>query len=121
MANTFCHIELNTDNAGRAKEYYGQLFTWAMEEVPMPGHPPYTMLKTGAEPGGGIQVKPMPEAPNMWLVYVAVDDIDATVKKSEKLGGKTIVPKMPIPGMGTLAILEDPTGAHFAIWKGDKP
>jgi len=115
MPNDFCHIELNTDDTGKARAFYSGLFpTWRMEEEKdVHG---YTMIRPDAGPSGGIMKKPMPEAPNMWLVYVQVDDVAARADKAAKLGGKIIVPKTPIPGMGFFSIVADPTGAAFGIW-----
>lgn len=116
MTNDFCHIELNTDDVGKVKEFYGGLFAWQLQDVPMGDHGTYTMIKPGSGPGGGIQKKPMPEAPSMWLTYIAVESVDATLEKAQKLGGKVIVPKTPIPDMGWLGIVADPTGAVFGVW-----
>ena len=116
MPNEFCHMELNTDDVGKAKKFYGGLFEWKLEDMPMGPGMTYTMITTGEGAGGGMQKKPMAEAPNAWLVYVQVGDVDAAVAKATKLGGKVIVPKTPIPEMGHFAILTDPTGAAFGIW-----
>jgi predicted enzyme related to lactoylglutathione lyase len=57
-----------------------------------------------------------PVPPN-WLVYFASDDVDATAAKAAKAGGKTIVPPGDIPDMGRFAVLADPQGAVFAIFR----
>ncbi len=116
MKNDFCHIELNTDDVAKVKEFYGTLFSWKIEDMDMGGMK-YTSITPGEGPGGGIMKKPMPEAPNMWLVYVKVDKVEAALKKVEKLGGKIIVPRTPIPTMGFFSIIQDPTGAAFGIWE----
>jgi predicted enzyme related to lactoylglutathione lyase len=90
MANPFCHIELATDHPERARAFYGALFSWTFEVMPM-GHGPYIMLQTGEGPGGGIMGKPMPEAPTAWMPYVQVDDLDATMLKVGELGGQIVV------------------------------
>ena len=56
MANPFVHIELSTDNPGKAKEFYGKLFKWGIEDMPMPDGT-YTMVKPGEGPGGGMMKK----------------------------------------------------------------
>ena len=61
--------------------------------------------------------KPMAEAPNMWLPYVQVDSVEATVKKARQLGAKVIVDKTPIPQMGAFAVLSDPAGAPIGVWE----
>ncbi len=119
MKNDFCHMELNTDNVGKAKEFYGTLFSWKLEDMDMGEGKMYTMINTGKEPGGGIMQKPMPEAPTAWLVYVQVDKVDAALKKVEKLGGTVVVPRMKIPNMGAFAIIQDPTGGTIGIWEAE--
>jgi hypothetical protein len=117
MNNIFCHVELNTDDPGKAKEFYGALFNWKFQDMPMGPHV-YTGLDTGGKPGGGIQKKPMPEAPTQWLTYVHVENVTATLEKAVKLGGTVVVPRTEIPNMGHFGILVDPTGAPMGLWEG---
>jgi uncharacterized protein len=119
MANPFVHIELTTDNLGKAKEFYGKLFSWNLEDMPMPDGT-YTMIKAGEGPGGGMMAKPAPEVPTAWLPYVQVDSVEETVAKTKKLGGKVMKDKTPIPGMGAFAILLDPTGGAIGVWEMTK-
>lgn len=116
MKNEFCHIELTTDDVGKAKEFYGGLFSWKFEDVDMGGQT-YTMINPGAGPGGGIMKKPMPDAPTAWVSYVMVEKVDATLKMAAKLGGKVIVPKTAIPNMGSFGIILDPTGGCLGVWE----
>ena len=55
-----------------------------------------------------------PELPNHWMVYFAVDDVDATAAKCLELGGQVPVPPTDIPP-GRFAVLNDPQGGHFSI------
>jgi predicted enzyme related to lactoylglutathione lyase len=112
----FVHLELSTDNVKKAKSFYSKLFGWEMNDIAMPGGE-YTMLAL-QNPGGAMQKKPMPEAPTMWLPYIAVDDVKKTVAAAEKSGGKAMAPYFEVEGFGEGAILMDPTGAAFGIWHG---
>ena len=76
MANPFVHVELNTTDLDKAKGFYGQLFAWELEDVPMGGES-YTLIKVGQGTGGGMMKHPVPGAPSAWLAYVLVDDIQA--------------------------------------------
>jgi len=116
MANPFVHVELNTTDTAAAKAFYGKLFDWQLEDMPMPNGT-YTMIKVGDGTGGGIVKHPMPGAPSMWLAYVLVDDIEAATRKAKSLGAKVKQDVMEVMGVGSLSILEDPTGATFALWK----
>jgi uncharacterized protein len=120
MANEFCHIELNTDDVAKVKKFYSGLFTWRYQDMKMGPGMKYTMLKAGKGPGGGMQKKPMPKAPSAWLVYVQVRSVKSTLSKVTRLGGRVIVPEMPIPGMGTMGVIQDPTGAHLGVWAPER-
>jgi predicted enzyme related to lactoylglutathione lyase len=118
MTNRFVHLELNTDDVGKAAGFYKKLFKWKM--TPMKGMP-YTMIDTGSkESGAGLQKKPMPEVPTMWLPYVEVDSVKKTVAKAQRLGATIHLEFMPIPGQGAMGIFSDPTGASIGVWEAEK-
>ena len=116
MANPFVHVELNTTDVAKAKGFYSKLFDWKLEDLPMEGGT-YTLIHVGEGTGGGLMKHPMPGAPSMWLAYVLVDDVDAATKKVKALGGTVMKDKTEVIGMGWLAIIVDPTGAHLGLWK----
>jgi predicted enzyme related to lactoylglutathione lyase len=115
----FVHLELNTDNVKKAKTFYTKLFGWQATDMEMPGGP-YTMLQL-QNPGGAMMKKPMAEAPSAWVPYIAVDDVKKTVAAAEKNGGKAMQPYFEVPGMGEGAVLVDPSGAPFGIWRSKMP
>ncbi len=119
MANTFVHNELNTQDVGKAKEFYGKLFDWKLEDMPgSPGNT-YTLISSGDKSIGGIMQHPMPGAPSLWISYVLVDDIHAATAKAKSLGATAIKEAQEVPKMGWFSILLDPTGACFAIWQAN--
>ena len=117
MPNAFCHMELNTTDPAQAKAFYGKLFDWTLEDVPMGEHGNYTLIKPGAGPGGGMMKHPIPGAPSTWLLYIAVDDVHASTKKAQSLGATVLKDVSEVPGMGHFSILLDPTGAPLALWQ----
>ena len=119
MANPFVHVELNTTDMSKAKTFYGSLFNWTLEDVPMPGGD-YTMIKVGEGTGGGIMKHPVPGAPSAWLAYVLVDDIAAATKKAKSLGANVMKDVTEVMGMGSLSIIIDPTGAALGLWQPNK-
>jgi hypothetical protein len=52
------------------------------------------------------------------VVYIGTDDIEASLAKVEKLGGKTVTPKSEIPGMGWFALFTDPSGNLVGLFAG---
>ena len=116
MANTFVHNELNTTDVTKAKGFYGKLFDWKLEDVPMEGMT-YTMIKVGDGTVGGIMASPVPGAPSFWLSYVIVDDIGASTAKAKSLGATVMRDVTEVMDMGWLSIIVDPTGAALGLWK----
>jgi uncharacterized protein len=119
MANSFCHVELNTNDVKGAKDFYSKLFDWKLEDMDSPGGG-YTMIRVGEGTGGGMMKNPIPGAPSFWLAYVLVDDIQTSTKKAKSLGANVMKDVTEIPGFGWFSVLADPTGAHFALWKPKK-
>ena len=118
MANSFVHVELNTSDVAKAKSFYGALFNWKLEDMPMDGGDIYTMIDPGGGTGGGMMKHPMPGAPSAWLAYVSVDDVRASTQKAVELGATLIRDVTEIPDYGSFSIFQDPTGAVLALWQG---
>jgi uncharacterized protein len=116
MANPFVHVELNTNDAAKAKAFYSKMFDWKMEDIPMDWGT-YTMIGVGDGTGGGLMKNPIPNAPSFWLSYVLVDDIHAATKKAKSLGATVCKDVTEVPNMGWLSIIADPTGAMLGLWK----
>lgn len=118
VANPFVHVELNTPDPTKAKEFYSKLFEWQLEDMGNPAVPDaaYTMIKVGTGTGGGI-MKQIPGGPAGWLAYVAVDDIHAATEKAKSLGGKVMKDVTEVPGMGWFSFIQDPTGAILGLWQ----
>lgn len=114
MPNAFAHIELTTVDLKAAKTFYGKVFAWKLTD--MPGMP-YTMIDVGGGTGGGMQPKPMPEAPTGWMPYVQVESVKKTVSKAQKAGATVLLPFQAIGEMGAIGVFADPQGAVIGIWE----
>ncbi len=112
----FVWYDLITDNKDAALAYYSGLFGWTTQTWEGEGHD-YTMLQNGEKQFGGFMAKQNPQAPNAWLAYIQVDNVDASVIKQTKMGGTTIVPGTDIPNVGRFAVVQDPQGAAFAVYQ----
>ena len=111
MPNPVAYFELGGRNASDLREFYTRLFDWKIKPFTPPvavGDYFHIEPVEGGIAGGILQTTDdMP--PNYVMVYVSVDDIQACLDKAESLGGKTIVPRMPIPDdMGHIAVFLDP-------------
>ena len=50
-------------------------------------------------------------------MYVATDDVDASVERATSTGATTVTEPMDIPTVGRMAIVADPTGAVIGLYK----
>jgi predicted enzyme related to lactoylglutathione lyase len=116
MANPFVHVELNTTDVDKAKAFYGKLFEWTLEDIPMGDSGAYTLINVGKGTGGGMMKQLIPGAASAWLPYVEVQDIKAATKKAQSLGAKIMKDVTEVMDMGWLSILVDPTGAMLGLW-----
>lgn len=121
MGNPFCHIELASQDAAGANEFYGQLFDWKLENMPIQGSDQqYTMIGVGEGTGGGMMQHPEPHAASTWVPYVSVEDVAAMTKKAQSLGATIIKEKSEVPEHGWFGIVADPSGAVIGFWEDRK-
>ena len=105
--------ELMTRDVEKAKKFYGDVIGWTFDGMPMPDGT-YWVAKMGDKPVGGLFPLTSPQfdgVPESWMAYLAVDDVDARVKKAQAAGAKLMRPIFDIPGVGRIAILTEPGGA----------
>jgi len=109
-----------TSDPKAASGFYKEIFSWNIESAEMGEMGTYWMYKRGPkEEAGMMKMPPQAEAPPHWLPYIAVEDVDATSKKCEELGGRVYCQPTHIPKVGRFAVLADPEGASFAVFKGE--
>ncbi|MDH3215345.1 MAG: hypothetical protein OEN01_03525 [Candidatus Krumholzibacteria bacterium] len=82
----------------------------------------YRLVETGGEGGinGGIMKPQEGPWPAKLALYVDVDDLDLYAEKIRDAGGKVVVDKMDVPGVGQLSLSEDPDGCVLGMWKQQK-
>ncbi|MDT5292738.1 MAG: uncharacterized protein QOF88_7627 [Mycobacterium sp.] len=117
--------ELITDKPDAALAFYEAVLGVTHSSVEMAPGQSYHMLKVGGHDVGGCVEPPMPDVPNHWHVYFAVDDVDATAAKAVAEGGQVAVGPFDIPwarlvgrggaSVGRSAVLADPQGADFSV------
>jgi len=122
------HFEIPVDDESRAKEFYGSIFDWELNDVDMGGGATYTTVSTvpvddkmmpkesGAINGGMMKRSSDPSSP---VITIQVDSIDESLKKIEVGGGSTVTPRTPIPGMGAFAYFKDSEGNTMGLWETD--
>lgn len=119
------HFEIVADNPERAMKFYKEVFGWEFNK--WDGPQDYWLVKTGedSQPGinGGLTPKTNQGSGNTGgriTNSIDVPSIDEFSNKISMEGGKVLSPKMPIPGVGYLAICEDTEGISFGIIQYDR-
>ena len=108
------HIEIAAKDPAAASKFYADAFGWKIE---VDQHFDYHMFAAEGGPGGGFnKVDGKQNKVGDIIPYIDCDDIDASLKKIESLGGKTLQGKTEIPGMGWFAFFADPTGNRMALY-----
>ena len=116
MGRPVVHWELWSQDPEKASVFYKQVFDWEVRHIP---EMDYRMVETGGE--GGINGEIMKPKSGPWpgnlTFYIDVDDLDAYGRKITGAGGKIIVDKMDVPGVGQFSLFEDPDGRVLGLWK----
>jgi len=120
------HFEIPADDLERAKSFYGSIFGWDLQTMPMPGGD-YTIVNTtpvdeqtqlpsepGAINGGMMQRDDRIPSP---VITIDVDAIDDALAEIETRGGTVVTPRTAIPGMGAFAYFTDPEGNVLGLWE----
>lgn len=121
---TFCWAELATTDQKAAVAFYGALFGWGVNDMPIGPTETYSMFQMrGKDVGAAYTMRPEERqhgAPPHWNTYVAVANADDTVNRAKALGATVLVPAFDVMDAGRMAVLRDPTGAVFQIWQPNK-
>lgn len=110
--------ELNVPDVAAAKKFYAAVFGWESETTEMAPGMDYTVFKQDDHMVGGLVSPPGAEnAPPYWAAYISSADIAADVAKAKAAGANILVEFMEIPNAGEMAVIQDPQGAVFSLWK----
>ncbi|HEY6273178.1 MAG TPA: VOC family protein [Terriglobales bacterium] len=115
---SLCWADLSTGDPASGAKFYSTLFGWEITRAPNDPSG-YLHIKNGEHFIGGIPPAEHrdPQWGSHWLIYFLVADVAATAAKAAQLGARTLMPAQDMAGVGTWAILADPQGAVFAIFK----
>jgi predicted enzyme related to lactoylglutathione lyase len=117
------HFAINADDVGRAKRFYENVFGWTITAWGPPG---FYLIATGADGShaarGAVQGR-RALLPGQRTVgfecTIAIDSIDDTARAVLANGGRTIMEKSVIVGVGTLMFFQDTEGNVFGAMQYD--
>lgn len=117
MHGQFVWYELTTPDVNAAIRFYPRFTNWGTQKF----DENYTMFTTGGLPIAGIyrltdEMKANGIPPN-WMPYIECNDVDATAAKAKSLGATIMMGPDDIPGTGRFAVVRDPQGAVFGLYR----
>ena len=113
-------FDLTVDDAKPIKDFYQAVVGWTPQPVAMGDYEDYSMNspETG-DPMAGVCYARGSNAhlPPVWMIYVNVDDIDASVSRCIELGGSLIGQIRTMGNLGRYCAIKDPAGAVLSLFE----
>lgn len=120
MSHTVIHFEIPADDLEKMRAFYRNVFDWKYTEIPELQYTTIATVPTDdkgmlKEPGvnGGIYKRT--EKGQVPLNYISVESVDEFIERATRNGGKVRAPKMYVPHVGDIAVIEDPEGNPLGI------
>jgi len=112
-----CWVDLFTSDPDRSRAFYTELFGWKAEEPNAEFGGYFNFSKDDVLVAGGMRNDGSSGAPDMWSVYLATANTQATIDAAVAHGSQVVVPAMPVGELGTMAVITDPGGATIGMWQ----
>lgn len=112
MPNPVAHFSINADDTARARKFYEKVFGWTFEAW---GPPDFFKIQSGGKdpgPMGALQLRRELGGKKVFgfECTVAVSDVDKVAKAAKANGGKVLMEKTTLSGIGDLIFVEDSEG-----------
>jgi predicted enzyme related to lactoylglutathione lyase len=112
MAHPVIHAEIRSGDPDATRQFFADLFGWGVaSEGAFPG---YTFIDTGAEGGAHVAISPRQSADDEVLFFVAVEDVEAALRRAEDLGGSIVQPMQQVPGT-SFGVFADAQGHKIGV------
>jgi predicted enzyme related to lactoylglutathione lyase len=115
VGNAVTQFQIISNDPDASAAFYGELFGWKVDASNPMG---YRRIETGSQNGiqGGIWPAP-PQASTFSQLFVTVEDVKISAQIAERLGARMVIPPTVLPEGEEIAVLQDPQGMPFAIWR----
>ena len=119
--NTVAHFSINADDIDRARKFYEKVFGWKFNAWGPPG---FYMIESKDSPVLGALQGRRQLVPGQRTVgfecTIGVPSIDKTEAAVKAAGGKVLLERSVIVGVGTLMFFQDPEGNVFGAMQYDR-
>jgi predicted enzyme related to lactoylglutathione lyase len=97
--------------------FYDALFGWQSESAGEEYGGYVNFSRDGVAVAGCMGNDGQSGMPDVWSVYLATDDAEATVAAATAHGGSVIVPAMDVMELGRMAVIADAGQAAVGVWQ----
>ena len=113
-------IDLTVPDATAIRDFYQKVVGWKHAPVSMGEYDDFCMIPQNSEdPVSGICYAKgaNKDLPPSWIIYIVVENLEASLKDVKTLGGEMLSEVKKIPGQGQYCIIKDPAGAVSALYQ----
>jgi len=118
---TFSWADLATSDQADAKRFYGGLFGWEAQDMPVGDGVVYSMMSRDGDVVAAIAPAPQAQrdagVPPIWQSYVTVASAEETAERAGAAGGHVHAAPFDVFDAGRMAVIQDPQGAFFMVWE----
>jgi predicted enzyme related to lactoylglutathione lyase len=120
--NKLKHFYIHSSDTDKAKAFYEKIFDWKCNSFPESDEYYQISASDGSIIGAISSRRYNPDKKDIfgYECSISVDDVEATIQTVEESGGKTIMGKTLIPGVGWIAKFLDPDGNLFCAISYDE-
>lgn len=112
-----CWVDLFTSDPEKTCAFYSEVFGWTWESAGEEYGGYINFSKDGVQVAGGMRNDGSSGAPDLWSIYLASNDAQATVDAAASHGGQVELPPMPVMDVGTMAFVTDPGQGRIGVWQ----
>jgi uncharacterized protein len=108
--NELSHFAINADDVPASRAFYEKVFGWRFTAF---GPPDFYRVQTPSGPNGALQKRRelVEGQPTIGFeCTISVADVDATAAAVTAAGGRIVMPRTTIAGVGDLIFFTDPGG-----------
>jgi uncharacterized protein len=109
-----------TSDPQRSRAFYGELFGWTSESAGDEYGGYINFSRDGARVAGAMQSNPGQGPTDVWSIYLAVADAQATADAAAADGGAVLVPPMAVGPLGVMGMVSDAGGAAIGLWQPEE-
>jgi uncharacterized protein len=113
-------VDLTVEHADEVRDFYREVAGWTVTECAMGDYSDYVMSSpaTGAPVAGVCHARGVNAGiPPAWLMYIVVEDLDASLARSSELGGEAVGDTRDMGGSGRYRLVRDPAGAFVMLYQ----